>query len=81
MRVQASALYFFVINLLGLTVGPTGVALFTDYVFRDDAMVRYSVACMAVLAGVFATGFLIYNMGQYKKMVIESQAWSASASS
>jgi MFS family permease len=79
MRAQASALYLFVINLLGLTVGPTGVALFTDYVFRDDAMLRYSVACVAVLAGVFATGFLIYNMRQYRSMVIESEAWSSSA--
>ncbi len=77
MRAQASALYLFVINLLGLTIGPTGIALFTDYVFRDDGMLRYSVACVAVLAGVFATGFLIYNMGQYRKLYIESQAWSA----
>ncbi len=77
MRAQASALYLFVINLLGLTIGPTGVALFTDYVFRDDAMLRYSVACVAVLAGVFATGFLIYNMRQYRSMVIESEAWSS----
>lgn len=77
MRAQASALYFFVINLLGLTVGPTGIALFTDYVFRDDALLRYSVACVAVLAGVFATGFLIYNLGQYRKMYVESQDWSA----
>ena len=77
MRAQASALYFFVINLLGLTIGPTGVALFTDYVFRDDAMVRYSIACVAVLAGVLAAGFLTYNMRYYKKMYIESQSWSA----
>jgi len=80
MRAQASAMYFFVINLLGLTIGPTGIALFTDYVFRDDAMLRYSVACVAVLAGVFATGFLVYNMRYYKKMYIESQTWSAAVS-
>ena len=77
MRAQASALYYFVINLLGLTIGPTGIALFTDYVFKDDAMLRYSVACVAVLAGLFATGFLVYNMRYYKKMYIESLAWSA----
>lgn len=76
MRAQASALYYFVINLLGLTIGPTGIALFTDYVFKDDAMLRYSVACVAVLAGLFATGFLVYNMRHYKKMYIESLAWS-----
>ena len=79
MRAQASALYLFVINLLGLTIGPTGVALFTDYVFRDDAMLRYSVACVAVLAGGFAIGFLIYNMRQYRRMVVESEAWSSAA--
>lgn len=75
-RAQVSALYYFVINMFGLTVGPTGVAIFTDYVFRDDSLLRYSVGSIAVLAGIFGSGFLIYNLHQYRLVFIESQTWS-----
>ena len=74
-RAQSSALYFFTINILGLTVGPTGIALFTDYVFKDDALLRYSVASVSVLAGLFATGFLIYNLTHYAAMTKEAESW------
>jgi hypothetical protein len=33
---RASAIYLFVITLIGLGIGPTAVALVTDYVFADD---------------------------------------------
>lgn len=54
MRVQVSALFYCVINLVGLGVGPTAVALLTDYVFRDEAALRYSLALVALSAGVAA---------------------------
>lgn len=79
MRAQASALYYFVINLLGLTAGPTGIALFTDYVFKDDLLIRYSVCSVAVLAGLFSAGILIYNLGQYRKSFAESRSWTEPA--
>lgn len=31
-------------NLLGLGLGPTLIAFFTDYVFKDEMMIRYSLA-------------------------------------
>ena len=76
MRAQASAMYYFVINLLGLTAGPTGIALFTDYVYKDDALIRYSIGSVAILAGLFATGILMYNLRHYRRSYIESKAWS-----
>jgi MFS family permease len=75
MRAQASALYYLVVNLVGLTIGPTGIALFTDRVFRDDSMVRYSVLCVAFLTGALSICFLIYNMRQYRHAFAEAQAW------
>lgn len=76
MRAQASAMYYLVVNVFGLTVGPTGIALFTDYVFRDTLALRYSVACVSVLAGVLAITFLFYNLRQYRKAVAESLVWA-----
>src|SRR5690606_32268056 len=72
MRAQCSALYYLVVNLIGLTLGPTGVAMFTDYVFRDLSSLRYSVACIAALAGAFAAALLTYNLRQYRAAYIES---------
>jgi MFS family permease len=75
-RAQSSAMYFFTINILGLTVGPTGIALFTDYVFQDDALLRYSIASVSVLAGLCATGFLIFNLKHYAAMAKEAESWA-----
>ncbi|MBN0430713.1 MFS transporter, partial [Pseudomonas aeruginosa] len=59
MRGQASAIYLFVVTLFGLGVGPTAVALVTDFVFADDMALRYSlllVTLAAVLGAVVLLG-------------------------
>jgi len=76
MRAQSSACYYLVVNLLGLTLGPTGVALFTDYVFRDTQALRYSIASVSLLAGLFAVVFLSFNLRHYRQAAIESRDWS-----
>jgi MFS family permease len=43
MRGQLSAIYLLVFNLVGLGLGPTAVAVFTDYVFADEAMIGWSL--------------------------------------
>jgi MFS family permease len=79
MRAQVSALYYLVVNLVGLTIGPTGIALFTDRVFHADAMLRYSVLCVAMLTGALALCFLVYNLRQYRRAFAEAQTWLRSA--
>lgn len=51
MRGQVSAMYLFAVNLLGIASGPTIAALLTDYVFKSDSLVGYS---LAIVAGVSA---------------------------
>lgn len=43
-RAQATAIYLFVINLIGLGLGPVLVALLTDYVFQDPTAVGKSLS-------------------------------------
>lgn len=50
LRGQATALFFFVINLLGLGIGPTAVALVTDRVFGNEAAIRDSIPLVAIPA-------------------------------
>ena len=55
MRGQVSAVYFLMSNLIGLGLGPTVVAVCTDYVFASDAAIGQSIALVtAVLCPVSA---------------------------
>ena len=49
-RARMTALYFFVVNLIGLGFGPMLIALLTDHLFGDDAALRYSIATVAAVA-------------------------------
>jgi MFS family permease len=49
MRAQVAALYFLLANLIGIGLGPTVVALLTDFVFADDAAIGKSLALSAAL--------------------------------
>ncbi len=42
-RAQVSAVYLFVVNALGLGVGPTLVPLLNDHLFHDPLKIRYSL--------------------------------------
>lgn len=55
MRAQITAMYYFALNLIGLMLGPTFVALLTDYVFRADTDLWKSLATVAIsstIAGI-----------------------------
>lgn len=69
MRAQASAVYLFVISLLGLAAGPTAVALATDYLFRSEALVRYSMVVVAILGLTPAAVLLGKALAPYRALV------------
>src|SRR5262247_940324 len=48
MRGQITALFLFIFNVIGFALGPLMVALFTDYVFRSESQIGYSL----VLTGI-----------------------------
>jgi MFS family permease len=78
MRGQASSIYLFVINLIGLGIGPTAVAMVTDYVFHDDAMVGWSILVVAVLAHVFSTLLLWLGLKPYVRSQERARQWMSS---
>jgi MFS family permease len=59
MRAQASAVYLFINNMVGLGLGPSAVALLTQYVFKDDKAVGYSLLIVSLIS-VAASGTLLY---------------------
>ncbi|MGA0704749.1 MAG: spinster family MFS transporter [Steroidobacteraceae bacterium] len=76
MRARISALYYFVISIVGLGIGPTSIALLTDYWFADEGMLRYSIATVASLAALAATGLLIWVRPHFTRSVLAARAWN-----
>jgi MFS family permease len=69
MRAQITAAYLFVDAMIGLGFGPTAVALFTDYVFADEAKLGLSIASVIVISMVIATIALWSVLKPYRDMV------------
>lgn len=67
MRGQATALYLFFNNMIGLGLGPTLVALCTDYLFRDDHAVGWSMLIVCGLAQLAGWLLLIGALGPYRQ--------------
>jgi spore maturation protein SpmA len=72
---QMSALYLFVVNLPGLGLGPTAVALVNDYVFRDDQAVRYSLLIVTTVAELAAIVFLWLGLRPYRASLERLHTW------
>ncbi len=75
MRGQASALYLFVVNLVGLGLGPTAVALVTDYVFHDDRAVGLSLLIVTAVAQLIAAVLLWLGLKPYRDSVQRLHGW------
>ena len=79
MRAQASALYLFVINLIGLGLGPTLVATLTEDVFRDKNAVHYSLVVVGVFSYVSAAILLWLGLKPYRRSLDYLKEWSEAA--
>ena len=77
MRGQASAIYLFVITLIGLGLGPTAVALVTDFVFADDLALRWSLLIVTTLAVGSSVVLLWMGLKPYRESVERLKQWVA----
>ncbi len=66
MRAQLGAVYQLALNLIGLGLGPTAVALFTDFVFGDEAMVGYSIAAVVAIFNPLAVVMVYMALRHYR---------------
>jgi MFS family permease len=65
MRGQISALYLFSISVVGGGFGPTAIALITDKVFHDEAMLRYALSSFTLLVGPIVLLLIFIAMKPY----------------
>jgi sugar phosphate permease len=76
MRGQVRALFQFVFNIVGFGLGPTFVALFTDYVFGAETSLRYALATSAAIFGPIAIGLTWYGLKPYGRSVARASRWA-----
>ncbi len=75
MRGQISALYLFFVNIIGIGMGPTLIALTTDHAFGDDAMLRYAMSLVAGAAALLATLSLALGLSAFRSSLRRAAAW------
>jgi MFS family permease len=67
LRGQMTAVYFFIANLIGLGLGPTVVALITDYGYADPLALGASIATLAAVAGPLSAVVLASGLRPYRE--------------
>lgn len=77
MRAQASAIYLFVVNLIGLGLGPSAVAACTDWIFRDETKLNLSLLFVATLAHIGASLLLFMARKPYERSLDRMTAYTA----
>lgn len=74
-RAQVSAVYLFVVNALGLGIGPTLVPLLNDHLFHDPLKIRYSLIIVVLCSALTAIALLLTVRPIYRKKLIEAEHW------
>ncbi|MEW6209685.1 MAG: MFS transporter [Acidobacteriota bacterium] len=80
MRGQASAVYLFVVNLIGLGIGPTAVAVTTQVVFQNDNMIHYSLLIVGTVAHIVSALLLWYGLKPFNQSLDRLKQWTATNS-
>lgn len=73
-RGRVSAAYIFSTQMLGLLLGPTMVAIFTDFVFADRAAIGYSQAATATFGALVSLGAFFAASAPFTRLAKESPA-------
>jgi MFS family permease len=77
MRAQGAALYFLVLNLISVAVGPIAVAAITDYVFHDDGAIPYALAILNVIGMLGAIAFFVAGLPALRRTLALRDSWSS----
>jgi MFS family permease len=76
LRGRVSAVFLVVMNLMGICLGPSIVALITDFVFRDPALVGYSLALAFAIVAPVASLVFWFGLRPAREAVESAAAYS-----
>ena len=76
MRGQATAVYMFATNMLGLALGSTMVAVLTDFVFVDEGALMHSLSLISAVLLPMAAWMFWRGLNAFSAAVKKSEDWS-----
>lgn len=76
MRAQITALFLFVFNIVGFGLGPSVVAMTTQYAFGDPAKLRYALTAVMVLLMPPAAASVWWGLKAYGASVARAKTWT-----
>ncbi len=74
-RAQATAIYWLIINVVGLLLGPTSVGYLTD-MLGDPGMLKYSMAVIPLVVGIPTILLIAWGLKHFAAAAEEAQAWA-----
>lgn len=79
MRALVSAMYMLTINLIGAALGPTAIALVTDYVFADPQALPMAISLVCAVASPLAVIMLWIGLRDYREVAAATSPAPATA--
>jgi hypothetical protein len=76
LRGKVIALFSIMLTLLGLGLGPTIIAMITQYVLHDEKLIRYSLVIFSAVVAPMGAMALIAALKPFRRVVQESQTWT-----
>jgi hypothetical protein len=73
-RGQITALFLLVFSINGFGLGPTVVVLFTDYIFRAESQIGYSLSATAALLGLLGALVIWLGLKLYGRSVAQAKS-------
>jgi MFS family permease len=75
MRAQVSAVYLFIVNLLGQVVGPVAVPFITEYILRDESQIRWGLSIVVMVSGLISATLLWRVRPVYREKIAAAAQW------
>lgn len=76
LRGQISAIYLFVVSIVGFGLGPVIVGALTDYVVGDPTKIGTSLILVILISGPASAGLLFLGLGPMRRAVEQAKQWS-----
>jgi len=69
LRAQLTAIYYLISNFIAVGLGPTVVAVITDYIFGDPLALRYSLVVVGVVMAPISAVFMASGLKAFRSSV------------
>jgi MFS family permease len=80
MRGQVTALFLFVYNVIGIGLGPTFVAIFTDFLFHSERLLGRAITVASLIMGTSTALIMWVGVKPYGRAVLKLRAQESASS-